>query len=179
MTMTKQKRSRNPSSNQYANDAANKATTNLTVTPLSAHSPIAVFANGWKNLKNHAIITTYPQHNANVFEGTRSPISRNQTNSRKSRFALDSHSDPSHTLSLESLGGRGGIVTNFPFSVHYLRLMLDLHAFACFILFLNIPFPYVNSMYFIHAYSSRLPYSLHAFYLMYITRLPRLRLIPS
>ena len=70
-------------------------------------------------------------------------------------------------------------VTNFPFLVHYLRLMLDQHAFACFVLFSNVPFPCVNGMYFIHAYSSRLPYSLHAFYLMYITRLPRLRLILS
>ena len=53
---------------------------------------------------------------------------------------------------------KGGIVTNFPFLVHYLRLMFDQHAFACFVLFSNTPFPCVNGMYFIHAYSSRLPY---------------------
>ena len=88
--------------------------------------------------------------------------------------------ETSHTLRLLAvMWSNAGFVTNFPFSVHYLRLMLDLHAFACFVLFSNVPFPYVDGMYFIHAYSSCPPYSLHAFYLMYITRLPRLHLIPS
>ena len=79
---------------------------------------------------------------------------------------------------------KGGIVTNFPFLVRYLRLMFDQHAFSCFVLFSNTPFPCVNSMYFIHAYSSRLPYMpiprifLTCLYLMYITCPPYLCLIP-
>ena len=56
------------------------------------------------------------------------PLSwRIRLNSRKSRFAPDSHSDPSHTPSLESLGGRGGIVTNFPFLI-LSKLVLDAHT---------------------------------------------------
>ena len=61
---------------------------------------------------------------------------------------------------------KGGIVTNFPSLVRYLRLVFNQHAFACFVLISNVPFPYVNGMYFIHAYSSRpsytsLPYVYH------------------
>ena len=56
------------------------------------------------------------------------PLSRRVAlNSRKSRFAPDSHSDPLHTPSLESLGGRGGIVTNFPFLI-LSKLVLDVHT---------------------------------------------------
>ena len=83
MTMTKQKLSRNLSLSQHANDAVNKVTTNPTATLLFAHSPIAKCASGWKSLKSYATIMIYPQHNANDFEETRSPILKSRTKLQK------------------------------------------------------------------------------------------------
>ena len=54
---------------------------------------------------------------------------------RKSRFNLNSRSDPSHTASLESLEDRGGIVMNFPFLV--LAHAWCIHLFSLHVWYLH------------------------------------------